>query len=298
MKFNRLNKKGLSLVEALLSVAFIAMLALGGASLISTFTAQQSIGQEQEAINNLKNNITTWFKNESNCNSVFAGKYNMDSLSSSASYAITNIGSASHPMEIPLWNKKGQERSLSNSMPITPNIKMKSIEIKRVPTESSSTSTQTNLSGTNLVSRTVLLNFDFEIVQNSGNSSMIAPKSFSINIPVFTNTSGMIVSCQAEANKELSCAAVGGLWDGTNCQPGKFCTHMGAYIVTGCNGDTSCNSFNASPNPLNNAYSCPAPATASLTFSEVRYSHSVSCGKKCSKPVTSIINYYTCLYCN
>lgn len=249
MKFSRLNKKGLSLVEALLSVAFIAMLALGGASLISTFTAQQSIGQEQEAINNLKNNITTWFKNESNCNSVFAGKYNMDSLSASGSYSITTIGSATHPMELPIWNSTNQETTLKNSMTLTPNIRMKSIEIKRVPSESSLTSTQTNLGGTNLVSRTVMLNFDFEKIPNAGNSSMIAPKSFSVNIPVFTNTSGMIVSCQAEANKELSCAAVGGVWDGTNCQPGKFCTHMGAYIVTGCNGAATCNSFNASPNP-------------------------------------------------
>lgn len=297
---NRLiNNKGLSAIEAVISVAFLALLFLGGTSLISSFYSQQVIGQEQEAVNRLKENLSNWFQNEVNCNDFLAGKVNLDSIPVNNGLSVNSIGSNAFPLDVNIFNsnKTSENKLLKTNDLLTPQIRIQRMALKRFAGETNATSTSSMIGTKELFSRTAVLELTFDKT-DATKSTTVVPRGFQIHIPVFTNNAGLVETCQVEVNKQLACESSGGVWSGTKCEPGKFCRHYGAYITVACDGAATCNQFNAIPNPLTGTNNCPSPSTASLTFSEKLYSHNVSCGKKCSKQVHSLISYYTCLYCN
>lgn len=140
------------------------------------------------------------------------------------------------------------------------------------------------------------------------------PRNF--EFPVLLNSGNRIVKCMSGSSMEDVCTALGLVLEPSTgkCEPFKHCQYGGVYTVNRCDGNLSCTpkpGVNCSavlvgdmagcppnePNENTGDITCPSDFGAAKLTGTSTSSYSVSCGKKCTRDVAVVSEYFLCIKC-
>lgn len=285
----RLGFRGFTVIEILIGIALLALLAAGGASIVSRMGMQQSDIVTKDEATEFVSALNLWISNPDGCDQALGGK----ALPVGGS---TNLSISSYKGYGMAPALNGGSETIQATYKLTPRLTVNSMKLK----DKGVPPFVVRVDGQSL--RRVIAQIEIELAVKSAERTELQRKRY-IEVPVLLAAgSDTIVRCAGQASLADVCSAVGGTLDPvTNtCKPQANCTLQGSFMTLSCDKPHyGCSNASGQPleNPLTNSSSCPAGSVASQT-GVFNYSHTVECGKKCTDTVYNTLKFYICMRCN
>lgn len=120
------------------------------------------------------------------------------------------------------------------------------------------------------------------------------------SLPVLAALDGTVKLCSDQKNLNETCAAMKGTIDPATglCEVNAACKLTGTFMQTTCVPAGYACQYNEGPdrpNPYTGGFSCPKGVA--VKTGEKSWTHSASCGKKCTQTVTNTVEWNSCLEC-
>lgn len=274
------NRFGYSLVELMVSIGIWGtLISTIGIGLNSIFTNQKNINNQIESVQ-FMNSLLSYMQTEAFCTNELVG----------SSFP---IGGA---RALPIVNYKGFGTQNSSALTagtfITNNLRISDISLMHntnIPTQTVQISGNT----LNVYVARIEISVDSKVNQNF---TTLKPRF--IEFPILVRGTS-IEKCDTQPSPDDICEAFGNVWDSTQgkCIPSQQCNFKGSYTEVNCTGGRRASDcLPAMPNPITNAFSCPAASSSFRTYFSDTTTR-MSCGKKCSYNVRNIVSTYICTEC-
>lgn len=289
----RITQKGYSLVEMTIAVGLIGIGAVAVISLSENINSNTQKAEAMMAKSQFASAFGQHLKTSFGCTDL------------SGSSIATDPGSAN---EITIRNWRKLKDKMGNdvtSLGQGTEFKNFTVESIKAHFENLADSPVITINGvahrrTNVIIRTKL---KLSNVVNRGVEESGAGKKeydYLYSIPVLADSSNRVTRCNEGTTIEETCVAMKGNYDPATktCELEKTCKLKGTYQILSCSPSGSCSTLEGTSraNDQSGGFNCPAGSVSNHTGTKT-WTHTVSCGKKCTREITNNMRWYSCLEC-